>query len=138
MRPADKLGRDNRRRSIQPNAPQPAIITSGEITRLEVQSLAIDRDNRQRRPRLKAQRKVKKPAHPPCDQWISGSVVEGAPTDEPRPGASNARSQRPATRATGVSRAFACVLNTRGFPQAFYTGPVIHPVRVHNFPLQAS
>jgi hypothetical protein len=47
------------------------------------------------------------------DQWISGSVVEGAPTEEPRPDASNARRQRPATRATGVSRAFACVLNTR-------------------------
>jgi hypothetical protein len=50
------------------------------------------------------------------DQWISGSVEEGAPTEEPRPDASNARSQRPATRETGVSRAFACVLNTRGFP----------------------
>jgi hypothetical protein len=69
------------------------------------------------------------------DQWISGSVVEGAPTEEPRPDASNARSQRPATRAIVVSRAFACVLNTRGFPQVFYTAPVIHPVRVHiNFP----
>jgi hypothetical protein len=45
---------------------------------------------------------------------VSGSVVEGAPTEEPRPDASNARIQRPATRATGVSRAFACVLNTRG------------------------
>jgi hypothetical protein len=29
-------------------------------------------------------------------QWISGSVVEGAPTEEPRPDASNARSQQPA------------------------------------------
>jgi hypothetical protein len=38
------------------------------------------------------------------DQWISGSVEEGAPTEEPRPDASNARRQRPATRATGVSR----------------------------------
>jgi hypothetical protein len=42
-------------------------------------------------------------------QWISGSVVEGAPTKEPRPDASNARSQRPATRAIGVSRAFFCL-----------------------------
>jgi hypothetical protein len=71
-------------------------------------------------------------------QWISGSVVEGAPTEEPGPDASNARSQRPATRAIGVSRAFACVLNTRGFPQVFYTAPVIHPVRVHKYPWQAS
>jgi hypothetical protein len=52
--------------------------------------------------------------------------------------ASNARSQRPATRAIGVSRAFACVLNTRGCPQVFYTAPVIHPVRVHKYPWQAS
>jgi hypothetical protein len=72
------------------------------------------------------------------DQWTSGSVVEGAPTEEPGPDASNARSQRPATRAIGVSRAFACVLNTRGFPQAFYTAPVIHPVRVHKYPCQVS
>ena len=72
------------------------------------------------------------------DQWISGSVVEGAPTEEPRPDASNARSQRPATRAIGVSRALACVLNTRGCPQAFCTAPVIHPVRVHKYPWQAS
>jgi hypothetical protein len=44
--------------------------------------------------------------------------LEGAPTEEPRPDARNARSQRPATRATGVSRDFACVLiNTRGCPQ---------------------
>ena len=27
------------------------------------------------------------------DQWISGPVVEGAPTEEPRPDASNARSE---------------------------------------------
>jgi hypothetical protein len=71
-------------------------------------------------------------------QWISGSVVEGAPTEEPRPDASNARRQRPATRAIGASRALACVLNTRGFPQVFYTAPVIHPVRVHKYPWQAS
>ena len=44
------------------------------------------------------------------DQWISGSVVEGAPTEEPRPDASNARSQRPATRAIGVSRALGACL----------------------------
>jgi hypothetical protein len=61
------------------------------------------------------------------DQWISGSVVEGAPTEEPRPDASNARRQRPATRATGVSRDFACVLNTRGFPQVFCTARPGHP-----------
>jgi hypothetical protein len=62
----------------------------------------------------------------------SGSVVEGAPTEEPRPDASNARRQRPATRATGVSRAFACVLNTRGCPGVLHA-PVIHPVRVHKY-----
>jgi hypothetical protein len=39
--------------------------------------------------------------------------------------ATAARSQRPATRAIGVSRDFACVLNTRGFPQVFCTAPVI-------------
>jgi hypothetical protein len=46
-------------------------------------------------------------------QRISGSAVAGAPTEEPRSDASNARSQRPATatRATGVSRALACVLS---------------------------
>jgi hypothetical protein len=49
------------------------------------------------------------------DQWISGSVVEGAPTEEPRPDASNARSQRPATRAIGVSRALACVYGPRQY-----------------------
>jgi hypothetical protein len=36
--------------------------------------------------------------------------VEGVPTEEPRPDASNARSQRPATRAIGVFRALVCVL----------------------------
>jgi hypothetical protein len=35
--------------------------------------------------------------------------VEGAPTEKPRPDASNARSQRPATGAIGVSRALVCV-----------------------------
>jgi hypothetical protein len=70
------------------------------------------------------------------DQWISGSVVEaGAPTEEPRPDANNARRQRPTTGATG---ALACVLNTRGFPQVFCTAPVIHPVRVQKYPWQAS
>jgi hypothetical protein len=41
---------------------------------------------------------------------VPGPVVEGAPTEEPRPDASNAKIQRPATRATtGVSRALACM-----------------------------
>jgi hypothetical protein len=35
--------------------------------------------------------------------------LEGAPTEEPRLDANNARRQRPATRAIGVSRALACV-----------------------------
>jgi hypothetical protein len=80
----------------------------------------------------------KPPAARRTSQWISGSVAEGSPTEEPRPDASNARSQRPATRAIGVSRALACVLNTRGCPQVFYTAPVIHPVPVHKYPWQAS
>jgi hypothetical protein len=39
-----------------------------------------------------------------------------------------------------VSRAFVCVLNTRaGCPQVFCTAPpVIHPMRVHKYPWQAS
>jgi hypothetical protein len=37
-----------------------------------------------------------------------------------------------------VHHALACVLNTRGCPQAFYTAPAIHPVRVHKYPWQAS
>jgi hypothetical protein len=64
--------------------------------------------------------------------------LDGAPTEEPRPDASNTRRQRPATRATGVSRALACVLNTRGCPQVFCTAPVVHPVRVHKYPWQTS
>jgi hypothetical protein len=60
---------------------------------------------------------------PRPDQWISGSVVEGAPTEEPRPDASNARSQRPATRAIGVSRAFACVLTRSQKPEASQLPP---------------
>jgi hypothetical protein len=67
-------------------------------------------------------------------QWISGSAVDGAPgaapTEELRPDASNARSEQPAPergQLAGVSRALACVLNTRGCPQVFYTAPVIHP-----------
>jgi hypothetical protein len=51
--------------------------------------------------------------------------------------ATRGASDRP-QRAIGVSRTFACVLNTRGFPQVFYTAPVIHPVRVHKYPWQAS
>jgi hypothetical protein len=78
----------------------------------------------------------------PVDQWISGSVVEGPPMEEPRPDASNARSQRPATRAIGVSRALACVLkHPWALPtgQALCTAPVIHaPVRVHKYPWQTS
>jgi hypothetical protein len=33
-----------------------------------------------------------------ADQRFSGSAVDGAPTEEPRPDASNARRQRPATK----------------------------------------
>jgi hypothetical protein len=44
-----------------------------------------------------------------ADQRISGSAVDGAPTEEPRPDASNARSQRPATRAIGVCLVLFCL-----------------------------
>jgi hypothetical protein len=77
------------------------------------------------------------PLHLISNQWISGSVVEGAPTEEPRPDASNARSQRPATRATGVSRALACVLKHPWLPTGGrFTLPrsYILPVRVHRCP----
>jgi hypothetical protein len=40
--------------------------------------------------------------------------------------------------ATTGHKGNACVLNTRGCPQVFYTAPVIHPVRVHKHPWQAS
>jgi hypothetical protein len=56
------------------------------------------------------------PAQQLFSQWVSGSVVEGAPTEEPRPDTSNARNQRPATRAIGVSRALACVLKYPWLP----------------------
>jgi hypothetical protein len=47
------------------------------------------------------------------DQRISGSAVDGAPTEEPRPDASNARSHNnPPQRAIGVSRALACYVRT--------------------------
>jgi hypothetical protein len=73
---------------------------------------------------------------------LMGSAVEGAPTKEPRPDTSNARSQRPATRAAGVSRALVYVLklnsprlNSRGCPQVSgvlhwrrHCPAVIHPV----------
>jgi hypothetical protein len=39
------------------------------------------------------------------DQWISGSVVKGAPTEEPRPDASNARSEESTTGHKGNWRA---------------------------------
>jgi hypothetical protein len=74
--------------------------------------------------------------------------MDGAPTpEEPRPDTSNARSQRPATRAIGVSRALACVLKRPWFRgsravvahrcfaklQIVCTAPVIRPVRVHKY-----
>jgi hypothetical protein len=75
------------------------------------------------------------------DQWISGSVDQWWKVF-PRRSRGQTRATRgvnnPPQRATGVSRALACVLNTRGCPQVFYTSPVIHPVRVHKYPWQAS
>ena len=74
-----------------------------------------------------------------ADQRISGSAVDGAPTEEPRPDANNARSQRPAPEGNWrVSCSCLLCWGTRGFPQVLYTAPVIHPVRVHKFPLQTS
>jgi hypothetical protein len=66
----------------------------------------------------------------PADQRISGGWCYSR-------GPRRSRGQTKA-RATGVSRAFACVLNTRGCPQVFCTAPVIHPVRVHKYPWQTS
>jgi hypothetical protein len=75
------------------------------------------------------------------DQWSSGSVVEGAPTEEPRPDASNARSQQPAPEGNWcVSCSCLCVKHP-WLPTGvlhFYTAPAIHPVRVHKYPWQAS
>jgi hypothetical protein len=51
---------------------------------------------RHARPSVGAQRPRPMERMRRVDQWISGSVVEGAPTEEPRPDASNARSQQPA------------------------------------------
>jgi hypothetical protein len=59
-------------------------------------------------------------SHQSLDFEISFDIsmfLEGAPTtEEPRPDASNARSQRPATRAIGVTRALACVLKHPWLP----------------------
>jgi hypothetical protein len=47
------------------------------------------------------------------DQRISGSAVDGSPTEEPRPDANNARSQRPAPEGHGVPAcALACYVGT--------------------------
>jgi hypothetical protein len=62
--------------------------------------------------------------------------VEGAPTEEPRPGAQATRgtNDRPQGQlACPVLLPVSCVLNFRGCPQVFYTAPVIHPVRVHKY-----
>jgi hypothetical protein len=78
----------------------------------------------------------------PRDFEIS-RFLEGAPTEEPRSDASNARSQRPATRAINwrVSCSCLCVETPVAGcrPQVFCTAaPVIHPVRVHKCPCQTS
>jgi hypothetical protein len=62
-----------------------------------------------------------------ADQRISGGLCSHGGAEARRKQREEWRSQRPTTRATGVSRAFACVLNTRGCLQAFCTAPVIHP-----------
>jgi hypothetical protein len=74
--------------------------------------------------------------HPSVDQWISGGRCHGGA--EARRKQRGESATRHKIRAIGVSRAFACVLNTRGFRQAFCTAPVIHPVGVHEYPWQAS
>jgi hypothetical protein len=78
----------------------------------------------------------------PDGTWISGSVDQWRKVLPRR-----SRDQTQATRGANdppqgqlacLPRAFACVLNTRGFPQMFYTAPITHPVRVHKYPWQAS
>jgi hypothetical protein len=74
-------------------------------------------------------------------QWISGSVDQWWKALPRR-----SRGQTQATRGyndppqgqLACPVAFVCVLNTRGCPEVFYTAPVIHPVRVHKYPWQAS
>jgi hypothetical protein len=60
----------------------------------------------------------------PVDQRISGSAVDGAPTEEPRPDANNARRQRPAPEGNWRVPC-SCLLcwNTRGCPQTFQHVP---------------
>jgi hypothetical protein len=72
------------------------------------------------------------------DQWISGGRRTHA-------GGAEARRKQREESTTGHKSNW-CVpcsclcdgLNTRGCPQVFYTAPVIHPVRVHKYPWQAS
>jgi hypothetical protein len=61
---------------------------------------------------------------PRADQRISGSAVDGAPTEEPRPDANNARRQRPATEGNWRVPC-SCLLcwNARGCPQTFQHVP---------------
>jgi hypothetical protein len=73
---------------------------------------------------------------PSADQWISGGRCSHG-------GAETRRKQREdtATGHKGNWRApcsCLCVKHTRGCPQVFCTAPVIHPVRVHTYPWQAS
>ena len=69
------------------------------------------------------------------DQWISGGrCSHGGAGAEARRKQPTRGDSDPHQRAISAPRAFACVLNTRGFPQVFYTAPVSHPVRVHRCP----
>jgi hypothetical protein len=64
------------------------------------------------------------PVGPAMDQRTSGSAVDGAPTEGPRPDANNARSQRPAPEGNWRVPC-SCLLcwNARGCPQAFQHVP---------------
>jgi hypothetical protein len=76
------------------------------------------------------------------DQRISGSAVDGAPTEEPRPDSNNARRQRPAPEGNSRVPCSCLCVKHPWFPTGgrcfTLPRPVIHPVRVHKFPLQAS
>jgi hypothetical protein len=73
-----------------------------------------------------------------ADQRISGGWCSHGGAEARREQREESTTGPGGQLAIGVSRALACVLNTRGFPQVLCTAPVIHPVRVHKFPLQAS
>jgi hypothetical protein len=74
------------------------------------------------------------PFFPPSRDFDISIFLAGAPTEEPRPDASNARSQRPATKGNWrVSCPCMCVETPVAAHMCFALSPVIHPVRVHKY-----